>query len=106
MTTWSHLTDRINTKVLATFGEAVTLTQGATSTRLTAVIRKASEPLLIEGAVTFSEHHYLAHCRIADLATEPAMGDTLTAADGATYSLDQPPTHEDGLYRLILRRTA
>lgn len=104
--TWTARVNALNTKILATFGETVTLAQGATSTSLTAVIRKAAEPLLIEGAVTFSEHHYLAHCRIADLATEPAMGDTLTAADGAVYSLDQPPSHEDGLYRLILRRTA
>ncbi len=100
---WSSALDTLNTSVLATFGAVATFTHGATSTSVQADVRKSSEPLLIGNAVTFSEHHYIGQCRIADLPTEPVIGDTLTHG-GVTYVIDQPPAHADGLYRLILRR--
>jgi hypothetical protein len=31
---------------------------GATTTDLTAVIRKRSDPFMVDGSLTFSQHHY------------------------------------------------
>jgi len=103
---WSGIESRINATVMSQFGEVVTVTQGITTTSTLAVIKKATDPMLIDGAVTFSEHRYVGYVRIAALTTEPAIGNTLTTASGAVYTIDQPPFHEDGLYRLILRKTS
>lgn len=103
---WAAIESRLNTVVMNQFGEAVTVTQGVTTTTTLAVIKKAADPMLIDGAVSFSEHRYVGQIKIDALATEPVIGNTITTASGAVYAIDQPPFHEDGLYRLILRKTS
>lgn len=104
MSAWSDLESSLNTSVLATFGEPVRYAHGATQTALTAVIRKRQDPFLVDGSLTFSQHHYEGLIDMAALTTEPVIGDTLTTAPGVDYIVDQPPAHADGLYSLILRR--
>ena len=101
---WSDQITQLNAITIATFGEPVRYAHGATTTDLTAVIRKRSDPFLVDGSLTFSQHHYEGLIDMSALATEPVIGDTLLTAPGVTYVIDQPPAHADGLYSLILRR--
>jgi hypothetical protein len=101
---WSEQLASLNNVAIATFGEPVRYAHGATTTNLTAVIRKRQDPFLVDGSLTFSQHHYEGMIDITALASEPVIGDTLLTAPGVTYVVDQPPAHADGLYSLILRR--
>ena len=101
---WADQITYLNNIAIATFGEPVRYTHGATQTDQIAVIRKRQDPFLVDGSLTFSQHHYEGLIDMADLTTEPVIGDTLLTAPGVTYVVDQPPAHADGLYSLILRR--
>lgn len=101
---WSAQLASLNNSVIATFGEPVRYAHGATATDLTAVIRKRNDPFMVDGSLTFSQHHYEGLIDITALTTEPVIGNTLLTAPGVTYVIDQPPVHADGLYSLILRR--
>ena len=102
--TWAAIKDRLNIAVLATFGEAATFAHGATTTAIIAVIEKLNSPWLINGEMQISQHHYSAQINEDALTDEPVVGDTITTASGVVYTIDQSPIHDNGLYRLILRR--
>jgi hypothetical protein len=101
---WFDLVAALNHVAAATFGEPVIFAHGATTTALTAVISKSHDPFMVDGSLTFSQHHYQGMIEMPSLAGEPVIGDTLTTAAGVVYVIDQPPAHADGLYSLILRR--
>ena len=102
--TWASIQDRLNTSVLSVFGEAVTFAHGATTTTIITVIEKLNSPWLINGEMQISQHHYSAQINEDALTSEPVIGDTITTASSVVYIVDQPPVHDNGLYRLILRR--
>ena len=104
MSHWADLENALNTTVLATFGDPVTVTQGATTTEVIAVITKLSGPWLQDGQLQISQHAYQALILINELGTEPVLGTTLTTVAGQVYAVDQPPTHDNGVYRLVLKR--
>ena len=96
--------DEMNDDLITSFGEAITYAHGATTSAILAVIDKMSDPWMNEGQIQISQHHYQAQITIASLASEPIIGDTLTTAAGTVYVVDQPPVHDRGIYRLILRK--
>lgn len=102
--TWQAMTDDLNADLITSFGEAITYARGTTTRSILAVIDKMSDPWMNEGQIQISQHHYQAQIAIASLASEPIIGDTLTTAAGTVYVVDQPPVHDRGLYRLILRK--
>ena len=101
---WSDLTDGMNDVLVTTFGESITYARGTTTRAVLAVIDKMSDPWLNEGQIQISQHHYQAEIAIPALTSEPLIGDTLTTAAGTVYVVDQPPVHDRGIYRLILRK--
>lgn len=102
--TWQAMTDGMNDELITSFGEAITYARGATTSAILAVLDKMSDPWMSEGQIQISQHHYQAQITIASLTSEPIIGDTLTTAAGVVYVVDQPPVHDRGLYRLVLRK--
>ena len=84
-------------------GEAAAWGDG---TAVTAHIRRRAEPILRGGQIVIDEDHYDGMIAADALDADPAMGDTLTAADGSVYRVDVPPELRDGLWLLTLRKTA
>lgn len=101
---WDEIAEAANTSILATFGAYVTVTQGAVTTDVIAVISKLNGPWMSDGQVQISQHAYQALIKISDLDSEPVLGTRLTTLGGTVYAVDQPPVHDQGLYRLILKR--
>lgn len=102
--TWAAIQSDLNASVLRPFGEVVTITQGAVTTEVVAVITKMAGPWLNDGVVQISQHVWQGLVMISDLATEPVLGTTLTTEAGVVYVVDQPPAHDNGMYSLILKR--
>jgi hypothetical protein len=86
-------------------GEAVTYTDSASDVSETrCVLRRNSEPILIGGQIQIAEDHYEGLVPVADLALEPAIGDTLETNDATQYRVDVPPVRDAAMWRLTLRR--
>jgi predicted RNA-binding protein (virulence factor B family) len=78
-----------------------------TAAALDAVIVRRSKPVLRGGQIiTIHEDHYTGMVAIADRATEPQIGDTLTTADAVVYQVDNPPTRREAWWELTLRKQA
>jgi len=104
---WSAIADTLAALGGSVFGESVTYTPTVgTAVVVDAVIRRRSEPILRGGQITIDEDHYQGQIALADLAAEPAIGDTLTTAAAVVYQVDNPPTRREAWWELTLRRQA
>ena len=105
MSGWAALAERIGSVAVRRLGEPVTYTPTVgTAAAVDAVIVRRSQPVLRGGQITIDEDHYTGTVAIADRATEPQIGDTLTTADATVYRVDSPATRKDGVWALILTR--
>lgn len=101
---WAEFAETVAKVCTAQLGEAVTYTDGdSNETACSAIIRRRSEPILVGGQITISEDHFAGQVALAEVADEPAIGDTLTTADGTVYRVDTPATRRDGMWELTLR---
>lgn len=79
--------------------------QGASASQtLAAIITRRPAQVWTGGEVAVSEDHYIGHILASSLADPPALGDTMTDADGTRYEIDGSPKQQYGLWEVVLRR--
>lgn len=100
-TSFDYQLDKMNEKIIDTFGVDAVYTDSEGAVVVLKVIRNQSYPVQGDGFSTTSAVVHVVEARVSDIGQVPSRGDTFTM-EGIEYLVDDVPENSGGWVKCIM----